>query len=83
MAGYRFILCTCHAHPSNSVEVLGQRRQPFYWLVSGVGWWHRALSGSPGGYIGVQTQILLHPHGQVGHKVSFLGCHSPRHMLLG
>ena len=58
MAGYRFILCTCRAHPSNSVEVLGLCRQSFHWLASGVGRWHRALFGSPGGSIGVQAQIL-------------------------
>ena len=82
MEGNRFILCTCRAHPSNSVEVLGLCRQSFHWLASGVGRWHWSLFGSPGGSIGVQAQILLHPHGQVGHKVSLLGCHSPRHMLL-
>ena len=74
MEGNRFILCTCRAHPSNSVEVLGVCRQSFHWLASGVGRWHRALFGSPGGGIGVQAQILLHPHGQVGHKVSLLSC---------
>lgn len=82
MEGNRFILCNCSTHPSNCVEVLGLRRQPLHWLASGVGTRHRALSGSPGSCIDIQAQIILHPHGQVGHKVCLHVCHSPRHMLL-